>query len=340
MTDVGNLVNFPAQMYVYSSRVSMQWTMQPCVLPSRFVLCWRRYVVSWNHGVVFASHSVQLGLDISQTRLLPLEKWETKSKVIPCSLCVYSLIKVIYGEQAGGWEVMLKKWQLAARVDSCKTNSHKGNVLMQQFPVRPDKGVSTSQFLGGKKTCKWRDEQENTSYMTSRTLASWRRLMIGGFCIQAEVHSKRTSFPFYLVVSSCAQRQNLTEKQHKASKKQSFLPSLGLTVCICWHGAKEHLLSCWEEIWKTGKKTVNAVIRDYTCFFGRPLNSSSNCSTSWAPGASSLFTQKTVEEVSQHSLIGSSRWRRIRAEPSFNCDSNDKQNSGGSAHQLLFTWKW
>lgn len=62
-----------------------------------------------------------------------------------------------------------------------------------------------------------------------------------------------------------------------------------------------------KKVEKQEKKTVNAVIRDYTCFFGRPLNSSSNCSTSWAPGASSLFTQKTVEEVSQHSLTGSPR---------------------------------
>ena len=104
--DVGILVNFSAQMYMYCSRVSMLWTMQLFVLPSRFVLCWRRYVVSWNHGVLFASHPVQLSLDVSQTRLLPLEKRETDSKVISCSLRACSLIKVFYGEQVGGWEVM------------------------------------------------------------------------------------------------------------------------------------------------------------------------------------------------------------------------------------------
>lgn len=51
-------------------------------------------------------------------------------------------------------------------------------------------------------------------------------------------------------------------------------------------------------------------IRGCTCFLGGPLHSSSNCSTSWAPWSSSLFTQQTVEEVSQHSLIGSPRCRR------------------------------
>lgn len=48
--------------------------MQLFLLPSRFVLCRRWYVVSRNHGVLFASHPVQLSLDVSQTRLLPLEK--------------------------------------------------------------------------------------------------------------------------------------------------------------------------------------------------------------------------------------------------------------------------
>lgn len=51
-------------------------------------------------------------------------------------------------------------------------------------------------------------------------------------------------------------------------------------------------------------------IRGCTCFLGRALHSSSHCSSSWAPRGSSLFTQQTVEEVSQHSLIGSSRCRR------------------------------
>lgn len=71
---------------------------------------------------------------------------------------------------------------------------------------------------------------------------------------------------------------------------------------------------------------MNSCIRSYTCFLGRPLNSSSNCSSSWAPRApraSSLFTQKAVEEVSQHSLIGSPCCRTIRAEPSFSCDDNN-----------------
>lgn len=149
---------------------------------------------------------------------------------------------------------------------------------------------------------------------------------------------KEDKFSFLPGCFRLCTKVKLKRKTAQSLKKQSFLSSLGLTVCICLHGAKEHLLSCWEESWKTrGGKTVNAVIRVYTCFFGRPLNSSSNCSTSWAPGASSLFTQKTIEEVSQHSLIGSPRWRRIRAETCFNCDSKDKQNSGGSAHQLLFT---
>lgn len=53
---------------------SIKWTMQLFLLPSRFILCLRWYVVSWNHGVLLASHPVQLSLDISQTRLLPLEK--------------------------------------------------------------------------------------------------------------------------------------------------------------------------------------------------------------------------------------------------------------------------
>lgn len=53
---------------------SINWTMQLFLLPSRFVLCLRWYIVSWNHGVLLASHPVQLSLDISQTRLLPLEK--------------------------------------------------------------------------------------------------------------------------------------------------------------------------------------------------------------------------------------------------------------------------
>lgn len=138
---------FSAQMYMFCSRVSMQWTMQPFVLPSRFVLCWRRYVVSWNHGVLFASHPVQLRLDVSQTRLLPLEKRETKSKVISCSLCVHLLIKVIYGEQAGGWEVTLQ--ELAATVQLMQNSlSDKGNVLMQPFSVRPDKGVKIKHGSG------------------------------------------------------------------------------------------------------------------------------------------------------------------------------------------------
>lgn len=68
---------------------------------------------------------------------------------------------------------------------------------------------------------------------------------------------------------------------------------------------------------------MNPCIRGYTCFLGRPLNSSSNCSSSWAPRGSSLFTQKAVEEVSQHSLIGSPCCRTIRAEPSFSCDDNN-----------------
>lgn len=53
---------------------SINWTMQLFLLPSRFVLCLWWYIVSWNHGVLLASHPVQLSLDISQTRLLPLEK--------------------------------------------------------------------------------------------------------------------------------------------------------------------------------------------------------------------------------------------------------------------------
>lgn len=194
---------------------------------------------------------------------------------------------------------------------------------MQPFSVRPDKGVSTSQCQK-KKTCKWRDEQEN-SYVNWRSMVLWRRLMIRGFGIQAVVQSKRTNLPFYPFVSGCAQRQNVTKN---STKPQETIPSTfsGLTVCICWKGATEHLLACMRKVEKQ-EHTVNTGIRGYTCFLGRPLNSSSNCSASWAPGApggSSLFTQKAVEEVSQHSLIGSPCCRRIRAETCFNCDNNDK----------------
>lgn len=48
--------------------------MQLYLLPSRFIFCRRWYVVSGNHGVLLASHPVQLSLDISQTQLLSLEK--------------------------------------------------------------------------------------------------------------------------------------------------------------------------------------------------------------------------------------------------------------------------
>lgn len=41
------------------------------------------------------------------------------------------------------------------------------------------------------------------------------------------------------------------------------------------------------------------------CFLGRSLNTSSDCSSSWTSWGSSLFTQQTVEEVGQHSLISS-----------------------------------
>lgn len=60
-----------------------------------------------------------------------------------------------------------------------------------------------------------------------------------------------------------------------------------------------------EEVWK--QKRARPGIKARTCFLGRSLYSSSNSATSWAPWGSSLFTQQTVEEVSQHSLIGSPR---------------------------------
>lgn len=83
---------FYAHMYMYFSRVLTQWTVQLVVLPSRFVLRRWWYVVSWNQGVLFASHPVQLSLDISQTRLLPLGKNRRQSpKVISCSFCADSV---------------------------------------------------------------------------------------------------------------------------------------------------------------------------------------------------------------------------------------------------------
>lgn len=53
-------------------------------------------------------------------------------------------------------------------------------------------------------------------------------------------------------------------------------------------------------------------MKNVTCFLGRSLDSSSNCSTSWASGGSGLFTQQTVEEASQHSFISSPCCRTIK----------------------------
>lgn len=47
---------------------------------SGLVLRGRGGVVRCYHGVRSASHPVQLGLDVSQTRLLPLEKIEIKTE--------------------------------------------------------------------------------------------------------------------------------------------------------------------------------------------------------------------------------------------------------------------
>lgn len=58
----------------------------------------------------------------------PWKKWETNSKVISCSLCVYSSIKVNYGGQASEWEVMrshAKEWRFAATVHSSKNDQVK-----------------------------------------------------------------------------------------------------------------------------------------------------------------------------------------------------------------------
>lgn len=214
-----------------------------------------------------------------------------------------------------------KKWRLAATVDSCKTNCQtRGTCSCSHFQLGLTKVLA--RLSARKKTCKWRDEQENSD-VNWRTMVLWRRLMIRGFGIQAAVQSKRTHFPFYLFASGCAQRQNVTKKTAQSLKKQYLLPSLGLQ---CAFVERELQNICWP-VWKKVEKrehTVNAGIGGYTCFLGRPLNSSSNCSASWAPGGSSLFTQKAVEEVSQHSLIGSPCCRRTRAETCFNCDNNDE----------------
>lgn len=113
-----------------------------------------------------------------------------------------------------------KKWRLAATVDSCKTNCQTtGTCSCSHFQLGLTKVVA--RLSARKKTCKWRDEQEN-SYVNWRTMVLRRRLMIRGFGTQAVVQSKRTNFPFYLFVSGCAQRQNITEKQHKASRNNTF----------------------------------------------------------------------------------------------------------------------
>lgn len=63
-----------------------EWTMLLAL--SCLVLC-RRGVVGRYRWVGFMSHSVQFRLDVSQTRLLPLEEIrERKHRVISCSFCV------------------------------------------------------------------------------------------------------------------------------------------------------------------------------------------------------------------------------------------------------------
>lgn len=134
---------------------------------------------------------------------------------------------------------------------------------------------------------------------------------------------KKDKLSFLPVCFRLCTKAKRNRKTAQSLKKQYLLPSLGLQ---CVFAERELQNICWP-VWKKVEKqehTVNAGVRGYTCFLGRPLNSSSNCSASWAPGGSSLFTQKAVEEVSQHSLIGSPCCRRIRAETGFNCHNNDE----------------
>ena len=51
--------------------------------------------------------------------------------------------------------------------------------------------------------------------------------------------------------------------------------------------------------------------RGCTCLFGRALNSGPSCCgpPAGAPRGPGLFTQQAVEEVSQHSFVGSGPWR-------------------------------
>lgn len=214
-----------------------------------------------------------------------------------------------------------KKWRLAATVDSCKTNCQTtGTCSCSHFQLGLTKVLA--RLSARKKHVPVSGEMSKMMLRGLKDNGFMEETCDQRLCIQAVAQSKRTNFPFYLFVSGCVQRQNVTEKQHKASRNNTFYLLWAYSVYLL-KGSYRTSAGLFGRKLKN-RNTVNAGIRGYTCFLGRPLNSSSNCSASWAPGGSSLFTQKTVEEVSQHSLIGSPCCRRIRAQTCFNCDNNDK----------------
>lgn len=145
-------------------------------------------------------------------------------------------------------------------------------------------------------------------------------MRLGGFCIQAVVQPKRTKFPFYLFVSSCA-KTKLNAKTVQSLRKQSFLPSLVLTVCAF---ANMELKNSWPVGKKVQqKKQWTLVLEVIPVFLADPWTPAPTAPVPGLPEVPVFLLKRLLKKLASTPSLAAPATEESEQNLPFSCDDNN-----------------